>query len=107
MRTRSNQPISQERIALLRRAIERSGCASLEEFAREELVRDGRSVRYWLHGRYPIPNVVMPRLTKLARRRVRGEPSKMRTKAVRRAASEIGIATKKSDRRLAPTAQSA
>jgi hypothetical protein len=46
-----------ERIELLRTAIEASGL-SASRFAREVLLREDRTVRRWLSGESPIPNIV-------------------------------------------------
>lgn len=65
-------PIAAERTALLRRAIERSqGARTFNDWAREELLRDPRTINYWLKEQFPIPEIVMPRLRKLASRRIR------------------------------------
>ncbi len=44
-------------VALLRRAIELSG-KSARRFAVEDLIRDERTVRKWLTGANPLPDVV-------------------------------------------------
>ncbi len=49
---------STEQIALLRAAIERSGL-SVSAFARDRLIREGRTVRRWLAGDSPIPQMVL------------------------------------------------
>lgn len=51
-------------VALLRRAIDASGLSD-SAFAREVLVRDGRTVRGWLYGTAPIPKVVLDKLRAL------------------------------------------
>jgi len=56
-------------VRLLTRALERSGL-SIAKFAREELVRDERTVRAYLGGE-PMPRVVRDKLEQLARRRRR------------------------------------
>jgi hypothetical protein len=56
-------------LALLKRALERSGMTQ-RDFAREELVRDEKTLRAYLGGG-PIPDVVIRKLEKLARRRPR------------------------------------
>jgi hypothetical protein len=54
-------------VALLNRAIDRSGL-SLREFARRELVRDERTLRAYRRGA-PMPDVVREKVAQLARRR--------------------------------------
>lgn len=62
-------------VQLMKRALERSRM-TIKDFAREELVRDERTVRMYLHGA-TIPRVVREKLQKLARRRPRtAEPIK-------------------------------
>jgi hypothetical protein len=50
-----------ESIALLRDAIARSGL-SVNEYARQVLVRDGRTVARWLAGKQAIPAAVLEKL---------------------------------------------
>ena len=52
-----------EVIALLRAAIDRSGL-SVNEYAREVLTRDGRTVGRWLAGEKPVPAAVVNKLTR-------------------------------------------
>jgi excisionase family DNA binding protein len=51
-------------VKLLRRAIHRSGL-SARQFARQVLVRDERTVRRWLAGEYPLPDMVTAKLREL------------------------------------------
>lgn len=53
-----------ERIALLEAAIAASGL-SARRFATEQMLRDERTIRRWLAGDVPIPDVVVARLEAL------------------------------------------
>lgn len=56
---RSDDPQTRaEEVALLKRRIEESGL-STRAFAMEVLRRDGRTVRRWLAGNSPIPQLVL------------------------------------------------
>jgi hypothetical protein len=54
---RMPQPPDDDALALLRDAIKLSGL-STRSFAETELVRDERTVRRWMGGQAPIPDVV-------------------------------------------------
>lgn len=54
----SNPKTRAEEIALLERRIDESGL-SIRAFAREVLLRDDRTLRRWLAGDNPIPQIVM------------------------------------------------
>jgi len=63
----AREPAPAADVALLNRAIDRSGL-SLRDFARRELVRDERTLRAYRRGA-PMPAVVLEKVAQLARRR--------------------------------------
>ncbi len=64
--------MTEDRVALLRRAIDRSGL-SVDKFARTVVVRDKGTVYRWLRGEVAVPDVVVAKLkTVRARKRPKG-----------------------------------